>query len=62
VDKINLNDWMGTDTTAANASADLKIFVGPFIVPKNIALTINAKADKVKYDKVDYDNVSGNLR
>jgi hypothetical protein len=57
-DKINLNDWMGTDTTTtstATASSD------PFIVPANINLTVNAKADKVKYDKVDYNNINGTL-
>ena len=57
-DKINLNDWMGTDTTTTSTvttSSD------PFIVPANINLTINAKADKVKYDKVDYNNINGTL-
>jgi hypothetical protein len=57
-DKINLNDWMGTDTTA---SATTTSSSGPFIVPANVDLTINAKADKVKYDKVDYNNISGTL-
>ena len=57
-DKMNLNDWMGTDTTTtstATSSSD------PFIVPANINLTVNAKADKVKYDKVDYNNINGTL-
>lgn len=58
-DKMNLNDWMGTDTTttttASAASAD------PFAVPANMNLTINAKAGKVKYDKVDYNNITGTL-
>ncbi|HJS54217.1 MAG TPA: AsmA-like C-terminal region-containing protein, partial [Chitinophagaceae bacterium] len=59
-DKMNLNDWMGTDTnttttTSGTTSPD------PFIVPSNIDLTINAKADKVKYDKVDYNNINGTL-
>lgn len=59
-DKINLNEWMGTDT-AANTSTSTTSPSDPFIVPSNIDLTINAKADKVKYDKVDYNNISGTL-
>jgi hypothetical protein len=57
-DKINLNDWMGTDTTTTSAATASS---GPFIVPANINLTVNAKADKVKYDKVDYNNINGTL-
>jgi hypothetical protein len=57
-DKMNLNDWMGTDTaTSAGATSSS----APFIVPSNINLTVNAKADKVKYDKVDYNNINGTL-
>ena len=59
-DKINLNDWMGTDTTA-NTSTSTTAPSDPFIVPSNIDLTINAKAGKVKYDRVDYNNISGTL-
>ena len=33
----------------------------PFLVPANINLTINAKADQVKYDKVNYNNINGTL-
>ncbi len=58
-DKMNLNDWMGTDTTttsnASPATAD------PFAVPANMNLTIHAKAGTVKYDKVDYNNINGTL-
>ncbi len=57
-DKINLNEWMGTipeDTVTTNVSAD------PFLVPKNINLTLNAKAGDVVYDKVDYKNINGTL-
>ncbi|HEX6169769.1 MAG TPA: AsmA-like C-terminal region-containing protein [Chitinophagaceae bacterium] len=57
-DKINLNDWMATDTTTTSSTTSS---AGPFIVPANIDLTINAKADKVKYDKVDYNNINGTL-
>jgi len=57
-DKMNLNDWMGTDTTTTASSSSSP---EPFIVPSNIDLTVNAKADKVKYDKVDYNNINGTL-
>ncbi len=57
-DKINLNDWMGTDTTTTTTTTTSS---GPFVVPANIDMTINAKADKVKYDKVDYNNINGTL-
>ncbi|MES1215205.1 MAG: AsmA-like C-terminal region-containing protein [Bacteroidota bacterium] len=58
-DKMNLNDWMGTDTvtTASNTSASAT----PFLVPANINLVLNAKAGQVKYDKVTYNNVNGTL-
>ena len=57
-DKIILNDWMGTDTTTTTTTTSS---TGPFVVPANINMTINAKADKVKYDKVDYNNINGTL-
>ena len=56
-DKIDLNQWMGTDTagsTSGNAST-------PFAVPKNIDFTINAKASTVHYDKVEYTQVSASM-
>ena len=58
-DKMNLNDWMGTDTATTTTTTSSSS--GPFIVPANINLTVNAKADKVKYDKVDYNNIDGAL-
>jgi len=59
-DKLDLNKFMGEtsatpDTTAAAATE-------PFAVPKNLNLTLNAKAGSVKYDKVDYNNISGTLQ
>ncbi len=55
-DKLNLNDFMGTDTaTTDNASSE------PFLVPKNIAFTLNAGVDKLTYDKTDYNNLTGTL-
>lgn len=58
-DKMNLNDWMGTDTTTAASTTTTSS--EPFLVPANINFTINAKADQVKYDKVDYKNINGVL-
>lgn len=58
-DKMNLNDWMGTDTTTASTTTTTSS--EPFLVPANINFTINAKADQVKYDKVDYRNINGVL-
>src|SRR6185437_10699523 len=55
-DKLNLNDFMGTDTTTSgNAASE------PFAVPKNIDFTLNAGVDKLTYDKTEYDNVKGTL-
>ena len=56
-DKMNLNDWMGTDTVASATTTS----TSPFLVPANMNITVNAKADAVKYDKVDYNNVKGTL-
>ena len=56
-DKINLNNWMGTDSTVSASTAS----AGPFVVPANINLTIKTKADQVKYDMVSYNNVVGVL-
>ena len=55
--KVNLNDWMGTDTVTTTGTASS----APFLVPANMTLTINAQADAVEYDKVNYDNVKGVL-
>ena len=57
-DKMNLNDWMGTDTTTVTSTTSSP---EPFMVPSNIDLTVNATADKVKYDQVDYNNINGTL-
>lgn len=66
VDKMNLNDWMGTEenatpaetpaaTTASTSTSD------PFLVPANMNISLNAKAGQVIYDKVSYNNINGNL-
>lgn len=57
-DKINLNDWMGTDTSAASTGDQAS---DPFAVPGHLNLLVNAKADQVNYDKVTYHNVRGAL-
>ncbi len=57
-DKVNLNDWMGTDTVSTTTSSEAS---EPFVVPANISLLLNAKADLVQYDKVAYNNVRGAL-
>ncbi|MEI6948911.1 AsmA-like C-terminal region-containing protein [Paraflavisolibacter sp. H34] len=58
-DKVNLNEWMGTDTTTTatgSAPAD------PFLVPGNMNLSLQARAGAVQYDKVTYNNVKGTLQ
>src|SRR5258706_6116383 len=60
-DKMNLNDWMGTDTSTTTSSTGTSSAPAPFLVPSNINLTINAQAGRVKYDKVDYNNINGSL-
>ncbi|MGC4038099.1 MAG: AsmA-like C-terminal region-containing protein [Chitinophagaceae bacterium] len=57
-DKMNLNDWMSTDTATAKTTTAT---TQPFLIPANLNLTLNAKAGKVKYDKVDYSNINGTL-
>jgi hypothetical protein len=56
-DKLNVNDWMGTDTAAADTSG-----TKPFIVPANLDLTLNAQVDEVRYDKLLMQNVSGTMQ
>ncbi|WP_343691997.1 AsmA-like C-terminal region-containing protein [Chitinophaga sp.] len=57
-DQIDLNKWMGTETTAT-ATTDTPS--APFAVPANLNLSLNATADKVRYDQLDLTNVSGAL-
>src|SRR6187401_993924 len=57
-DNMDLNNWMGIDTTT-NTTATTT--AEPFIVPSDIDLIINTKAQKVKYDKVDYNNINGTV-
>jgi uncharacterized protein involved in outer membrane biogenesis len=70
VDKMDLNDWMGTEPTSPAATpaatttatpAAASTTTDPFLVPSNLDLVLNAKAGNVKYDKVDYWNIAGTL-
>lgn len=64
-DKMNLNDWMGTapatdnTVTASVANATSGGDSQPFLVPRNMNLTVNAAVNNLKYDKVDYNNITG---
>jgi hypothetical protein len=60
-DKVDLNKLMGTTAPAAKDTAATAPAPSPFAVPKNLNLTLNAKAGSVHYDKVDYNNISGTL-
>jgi uncharacterized protein involved in outer membrane biogenesis len=70
VDKMNLNDWMGTEpapapTPAAATPAPTQassVTSEPFLVPGNIDITLNTNAGNVVYDKVDYNNINGTVR
>lgn len=64
VDKMNLNDWMGTPETAAETTTETTAGTSsePFIVPDNINLRLNAKAGAVSYDKVTYNDIKGVLQ
>lgn len=57
-DKVNLNDWMGTDTATSATATETGT---PFAVPKNMNLTLNTSVNNVTYDKVVYNNVNGSL-
>lgn len=63
VDKMNLNDWMGTSGTeaAAGSTTTTSTSSGPFLVPANLNLQLNASAGQVTYDKVNYNNIKGTL-
>lgn len=56
-DKVDVNKFMGTDSTAATDTT-----TGAFIVPANLDMIVNAQAGEVKYDNLLIQNVSGALR
>jgi hypothetical protein len=55
-DRLNVNDWMGTDTASSDTAS-----TQPFIVPANLDLTFNAQVDEVRYDNLIMSNVSGTM-
>lgn len=55
-DKVNVNDWMGTDTASSTDKP-----AEPFIVPANLDLTLNAMVGQVRYDNLLMENVTGSL-
>ncbi len=56
-DKLNLNEFMGTDTTTSEGEDA----AAPFVVPKNIAFTLQAAVDQLSYDKTNYNNLKGTV-
>ncbi|MBC7947954.1 MAG: hypothetical protein H7Y42_08755 [Chitinophagaceae bacterium] len=58
-DRLNLNDWMGTDTTTITSSTTTA--PTPFMVPSDVNMVVHAKAERVVYDKVNYDDINGTL-
>ena len=62
VDKMDMNDWIGTSPDAAPATTSSPTAATPFLVPGKMDIKLNAKAGKVTYDKVDYSNISGTLQ
>ena len=55
-DRLNVNDWMGTDTTTSDTAA-----AQAFIVPANLDLALTAQVDEVKYDNLVMKDVSGTM-
>lgn len=63
VDKMDLNKWMGTTETPAEAPTETTGTASdPFVVPGNLNLQLNARAGEVTYDKVQYKNIRGRLQ
>lgn len=61
-DKLNLNDFMGTEPVSDSAAAKAEgSSTEPFAVPKNVAFTLNAGVDELIYDKTSYRNLTGSV-
>ncbi|RPD42380.1 AsmA-like C-terminal region-containing protein [Chitinophaga barathri] len=61
-DNIDLDKWMGTESTAGTSSKPVDTAAAvPFAVPNNLDFTVTAAVDKVHYDKVDLSDLSGGL-
>jgi hypothetical protein len=58
-DQIDLDRWMGMDTTATTSTA--APVGGAFLVPANLNMIVRTQAGKVRYDKLDLSAVSGTL-
>ncbi len=56
-DKMNVNEWMGTEDSTETETAS-----GAFVVPANLDLLLNARVDEVKYDNLLMQQVSGSLK
>lgn len=60
-DEVNLDKWMGTTSSTTTAATTDTANAGPFAVPANLDLGLQAQVGKVHYDKLDLTNLSGNL-
>jgi hypothetical protein len=63
VDKMNLNAWTGTTSTATinKTGGTTNTESSAFLVPANMDITLHAKAGRVIYDEVNYDNINGDI-
>lgn len=60
-DKLNLNELMGTEAPADSTEQSATPSSEPFVVPKNIAFTLQAAVDELIYDKTSYKNLKGTV-
>jgi len=58
-DELDLREWLSKLNNISTASPAQ--FDGPFEVPENIDLSINAEAGRLHYDNLDLQNISGKL-
>lgn len=56
-DRVDVNKWMGTDSSATDTAS-----AGPFIVPANLDMLVNAMAGEVKYDNLLIRDLTGSLQ
>jgi hypothetical protein len=68
-DYVNLNELMGTDSTAKTAPATTAATPAatvpvspPFAVPANLDITLNAKVDKLHYSNLDITALTGSTK
>ncbi|MDR3680342.1 MAG: AsmA-like C-terminal region-containing protein [Flavipsychrobacter sp.] len=62
-DKVDVNKFMGTSSTAqpATSTTPPSATTTPFLVPDNLDITLNATVGTVLYDKLTLTNVKGTL-